>query len=741
MPTRRIDAFDLTGQRWWARLVPLRGVADLAAKPWMDGFVSMALAAALCVTALALAPTFGAAGDTDLILREVAEQGLLAIGLTLVIVGGGIDLSIGSVTGVAAMTSLVLFRVFGLPVPMVVVAVLVLGAALGSVNGTLIVRLNTRPFITTLITLLAFRTVVQWLQTRYSSDLVQRRSDDLWSFLGQGSVAGIRTSVVIFAAVLVTAHLGLSRSRWGWWLTATGSDRRSARRNGIPVARVQFASYSIVGLLAGLSGLLLAARQGSTSDQVASGYEFVALTAVVVGGVSLKGGRGSVLRASIGMVVVAVIGRVVVIHRLDSAWNTVVLASVLLTFALLDLKWGKYRASFADKISLNPSSLAVGPLRDLEAPGGVWSLNAELAKAVPIGVGRIEGAEDCILDRDGNLYCGDRRGWIWRFDGPDHANGRVFARTGGLPLGHCWDPNGDLIVAVGGLGLARITPDGTTRTFANRTKRRWRSIHDDAAVRFADDLDIAADGSIYFSDFSTRTSASEWQREIVEYRPNGRVMRWDPRTDEVDTMIANYVFPNGVCVAHGGDSILIASTGLFRVDRLFITGPQAGQMEPVLENLPGLPDNINRASDGNYWLAFAGTRTPMSDLLLRHGSLRRRMVKELPVDDWVVPQLNVSCVAKFTDTGEVVKVLWDRDRQHHPMVTSMREHDGFLYLSGLQNNRIGRLPLDPTELGPIDPAVVPGTRELETARPGLTTAPSSPVAGPTRLAEGGAIRR
>jgi ribose transport system permease protein len=285
--------------------------------------------------------------------------------------------------------------------------------------------------------------------------------------------------------------------------------------------------------------------------------------------------------------------------------------------------------------------------------------------------------------------------------------GAVFARTGGLPLGHVWDLDGNLLVAVGGIGVQRILPDGATQTVANQVRRNWLSIHDDSAIRFADDLDLTADGAIWLSDFSTRTNAAEYMLELVEYRPNGRVIRID-RDGSTEIVIRNHIFPNGICTAHDGQSILIASTGLYRVDRLWVSGPKQGQLETVLEDLPGYPDNINRASDGNYWMSFVGMRTPMSDLMMKYPAARRRMTKELPMDDWIVPQLNVSCVVKFDGTGRILKVMWDETLAHYPMVTSINEHGGFLYLCGINNNRIGRLELDRSEVGKIDPRAIPG---------------------------------
>ncbi len=319
----------------------------------------------------------------------------------------------------------------------------------------------------------------------------------------------------------------------------------------------------------------------------------------------------------------------------------------------------------------------------------------------------IEGAEDCAVDDDGHLYCGDRRGWVWKFSGPDYEQSEVFARPGGLVLGHAWDAEKNLVLAVGGMGVYRVSPDGEIEMAANRVKRS-RGLFDDSALRFPDDLDVAPDGSIYVSDFSTRTNAAEYMLELVELRANGRVVRIDP-DGSTEVVTTNNLFPNGICTSHDGQSILIASTGLCRVDRLWISGPKQGQIEPLLENLPGYPDNINRASDGTYWMAFVAMRTPSSDFIVRYPDLRRRMIKDLPVDNWVIPQMNVSCVLKFNEQGEILKVLWDSSLKNYPMVTSVKEHGGSLFLAGVNNNRIGRFTLDPEDIGTINPNVVPGT--------------------------------
>lgn len=702
---KTVDAGRLTGQPWWGRLPVGRTISDLMQKRWTEAAVPLLLGAALTVAIFVM--TDVGLGDSESVLNETAVKGFLAIGLTIVLVAGGIDLSIGSIMGVAALVALILDRAYGMPVIVVALAAPLTGAVLGAVNGFFVAFVKTRPFITTLITLTVFRGLATALESRYALDLAMPGTSALWDFLGKGTVMGLPTLWFFFLLLLILTQTALTRSRYGWHVLSVGSDPRAARRNGIRNDRITASTYVLSGAFAGVAGMFDTARLGRADAGIGVGAELVVLTAVVIGGVSLTGGRGSVMRAALGMFVIAILQQATIVMQMESGYFTTLLAVALLVFAVLDIKWGIYRARLAQKLSLDPGRLAVGPLTDVTKPGTVWSLNRELTDAPAIGVGIIEGAEDCALDNEGNMYCGDRRGWVWKFSGETYERGEVFARTGGLPLGHAWDSDGSLLVAVGGIGVQRIQMDGTVELVANRV-RRSLALHDDSAIRFSDDLDVAPDGSIYVSDFSTRTSPAEYMLEFIECRPNGRVIRIDP-DGSTDVVVRNYVFPNGICTAHDGQSILIASTGLFRVDRLWISGPKQGQIEPVMENLPGYPDNINRASDGNYWMSFVAMRTPASDALLDHPSARRRMTKELPVDDWLAPQLNVSCVVKFSEQGEVLRSLWDASLQNYPMVTSMNEFRGELFLGGVHNNRIGRFTLGADEVGPIDPRVVPGT--------------------------------
>ena len=187
---------------------------------------------------------------------------------------------------------------------------------------------------------------------------------------------------------------------------------------------------------------------------------------------------------------------------------------------------------------------------------------------------------------------------------------------------------------------------------------------------------------------------TSWSLDSLEGRGNGRIICYDLNTKKTRTVIRNLLFPNGICTTFDGKSILFAQSWNCSISRYWIDGPKRGQVEPVIPNLPGYPDNINRASDGNYWLALVGMRTPTFDLALKMPSFRRRMARRLAPDEWLFPNINSGCVLKFNEAGEILDVLWDLGGENHPMITSMREHKGHLYLGGISNNRVGRYKLE-----------------------------------------------
>src|SRR5690606_8378344 len=190
-----------------------------------------------------------------------------------------------------------------------------------------------------------------------------------------------------------------------------------------------------------------------------------------------------------------------------------------------------------------------------------------------------------------------------------------------------------------------------------------------------------------------RYDMENWGLDLLEGRPNGRLLSYDPATRRTRTVCANLLFPNGLCLTPYAKPLLVASTWdcsimIFDLARLS-DGPRV-----FLSGLPGYPDNVNRASDGGYWVALAGMRNPVFDQAMRHPGLRRRMTKRVPPTNWLFGNLNIGGVLKVDGGGTVVDALWDAPDGPLYMITSMREHEGALYLGGVTNDKIGRLELD-----------------------------------------------
>ncbi|MGP2490258.1 ABC transporter permease [Mesorhizobium sp. PUT5] len=687
-------AFSDSVVRWRYRLVPDHLLGEILTKRWVDNAIPLLILAAVVAVFGSVIPDFFGAASVSNLMRQWGEFGLIVLALTVVIVAGGIDLSVGSIFALGNIVALALFSVAGLPVAAVVVATLACGAAVGLVNGLLIGYLRLRAFLTTLVTLIIVRAVVDMLLLKYAVAIAAAFPDsDLWYWFGEGYLLGLPFSVVVVLVVALVAHLVLSRTSAGWHVLAVGGSRRSAHNVGIPVRRVVCATYVVSGTLAALAGVLFASRLGAAGSDIGNGLEIAALTAAVLGGNSLGGGRGSAAKAIIGSITVMIMVNSLVRMGVTSGANSLLLGMVLLAAVAVDVRWVKNRHKFLSKVYVSPTyaELPPAPATDGASP---YALNDRLHPVEAIGLGRIDGPEDVILDEDDNIYVGNRTGDIVRFLAPDYRRQEVFAHVGGRPLGLAMARDGSLICCIGGMGLYRVTRDRKIERLTDETNRSWFSVVDDSRLRLADDLDIAPDGRIFFSEATVRYDMHEWPVDCLESRGNGRIICFDPNAGTTRTVLRNLVFPNGICMTHDGQSFLFAETWACRISRYWFDGPKKGTVEPVISDLPGYPDNINRASDGTYWLALVGIRTPAFDLALKMPSFRRRMARRVAPDEWLYPNINTGCVLRFDETGRIIETLWDRGGENHPMITSMREHKGHLYIGGIVNNRVGRLKLE-----------------------------------------------
>ena len=676
--------------RWRYRLIPDHIVGEILAKNWIDNAIPFLI--------LLLSVGFFSIFVNDLFAtyslvdngRQAGELLLVVIGMTIVMMAGGIDLSVGAIFALTTFCALGMFNHFELPLGVVIGATLILGAAIGAVNGFLIGFLRLRAFLTTLVTLILVRATFDTLVLNYQVEVsMAQRQSRAWDFIGDGDLFGIPFSFAVAAVVGLLAHIMLTRLGIGWRIQAVGGSRRSAFNSGIPVRRTIFYTYVMSGALAAAAGILYASRLGAAGSNTGLGLEVSALTAAVLGGISLGGGRGSIAKAFLGTLIVIVIQSSLIRMGLQSSAKTLVLGILLLLAVAIDVKWLKNRLKVLAKVYVSPAYLGLPEIGRIGA-ASPYATNDRLRDVSLIGLGEIEGPEDVILDDDDHLYCGSRQGDVIRFLAPDYRQWEVFAHIGGHPLGLAFDRDRNLNVCVSGMGLYQITPQRQIRKLTDETSRSLFSVIDDSRMRLADDLDIAPDGRIYFSEATIRFDVSEWMIDGLEARGNGRIICYDPKTATTRTLISKLIFPNGICVAHDGKSVLFAESWACRISRYWLEGPRQGRIDVVMPDLPGYPDNINRSSDGHYWCAFVGMRAPAFDLAMRMPAFRKKMVERIPHDEWLYPNMNAGCVIKFDEAGNVLECLWDSKGTNHPMITSMREHKGHLFLGGSLNNRIGK---------------------------------------------------
>ena len=254
-------------------------------------------------------PSFLSSSNLLDLTQQISVNAILAFGMTLVILSGGIDLSVGALlafTGTAATFSL-LQSGLGLPMPVAVLAGVGLGALFGFVNGTAVSRTSLPPFIVTLATMLIARgCALRFNEGRPMSIALTHES---FLALGNGRIAGVPVPVVIMLVLFAVCALLLHRTRYGQHLYALGGNREAALFTGIPVARVETLAYVLCGALAGVAGTIQTAQLYSAEPASGQGFELNAIAAAAVGGASFRGGRGTLLGTLLGAIIIGILDK------------------------------------------------------------------------------------------------------------------------------------------------------------------------------------------------------------------------------------------------------------------------------------------------------------------------------------------------------------------------------------------------------------------------------------------------
>jgi ribose/xylose/arabinose/galactoside ABC-type transport system permease subunit len=289
-----------------------------------------------CITFAILSPSFLTIDNFVNVALQIAIYGILAVGMTLVIITGGIDLSVGSLVALSAVAAAAVMEKLsgqaGLSIVLAVVLGIGLGLVAGGFSGLMITRLRVPPFIVTLALMTIGRGLAFILTGGFSIGNLPLG----FGFLGRGHLGPVPTPVVTMALVFAAGYLLLSKSQYGRYIYAIGGNEEASRLSGIDTKRVIQSVYLINGGLAGLAGIILASRLGAGVPNSGLQYELDVIAAVVVGGTSLMGGTGSVMGTFWGTVFIGILNNGLNLANVDPYTQKVALGVVILLAVLLD---------------------------------------------------------------------------------------------------------------------------------------------------------------------------------------------------------------------------------------------------------------------------------------------------------------------------------------------------------------------------------------------------------------------
>ena len=263
------------------------------------------------------------------IVRQIAPLMIVAVAMTFVITTAGIDLSVGSVLALVNALSAIALQA-GIPWPAVVVAMLVLGAGIGMLQGFFVAYEGIPAFIVTLAGLSAIRGTALLLTHGYSIPIDPQ---SLFNAIGRGWVAGVPMPAIIAVIVLALGYVIFNDTTFGRYVTGVGANAEAVRRAGVNIRRTILSVYALSGLAAALAGVIIAARLGSGSSNAGVGFELDVIAAVVLGGTSLFGGRGTMVGTMLGALTVAVIGNGLILAHL-SPFLTPIVEGVIILIAI-----------------------------------------------------------------------------------------------------------------------------------------------------------------------------------------------------------------------------------------------------------------------------------------------------------------------------------------------------------------------------------------------------------------------
>lgn len=287
---------------------------------------------ALCVIIALQSPNFLRQDNIMNVLRQISSNMYLACGMTMILIAGGIDLSVGSIVAITGVTAGTLLNM-GLPIPATILICLLAGALYGSVNGVIITRTTLPPFIVTY----AMMQILRGATYVYTGGTTVRIDDRTFTNLGTGYVLGVvPLPVVYMLVVFVIVFIILNKTRLGRHIYAVGGNEKAARFSGINVRRTRMFVYVFSGVMGALAGLVLCARSYSGNPLAGDGAEMDAIAACVLGGASMAGGYGFVGGTLIGALIIGLLNNGLNLMRIDSYWQIILKGVVILAAVYVD---------------------------------------------------------------------------------------------------------------------------------------------------------------------------------------------------------------------------------------------------------------------------------------------------------------------------------------------------------------------------------------------------------------------
>ena len=316
-----------------AKIAPTQKASAKSRLTWLTQYGIIIAFVLLCIALTFLNKYFLTPENITNILLQTSINGILAMGMTLVILTGGIDLSVGSVLAFSSIVAAT-FVTGDNPQPPVVALLVGMftGAILGLVNGCIIAYLKIPPFVATL----GMLSVARGLTYAYTGGMPVPNLSETFLNVGEGSILGVPLPILIFVLIFALLWVVLNHTSYGRTVYAVGGNVKSARTAGIRTRRVTASVYVIAGVLAGLGGLILTARTSSALPQAGVSYELDAIAAVVIGGTSLSGGVGSITGTLLGALIIGTINNGLDLLGVSSAYQQIVKGCIIVVAVLLD---------------------------------------------------------------------------------------------------------------------------------------------------------------------------------------------------------------------------------------------------------------------------------------------------------------------------------------------------------------------------------------------------------------------